>query len=200
MIRTLLMLVHLAINFYLVVAIFRFYLQLIRADYYNPLSQFVAKLTNPIILPLRRIVPSWRKYDTASLVLILLVQCVEVALIISYSASNTIPVLTILVAMLANILFIFGKAITYAMIIVALASWINPHPGGNPALNFLHTITFPFIRFVQRWIPPIAGIDFSPMIVNLLFMVARNLINNTAREVLPYFNWYEAIVEPIIRM
>ena len=166
-------------NLYLLAIVMRFVLQLVRADFYNPISQFFVKITDPLLKPLRRMIPGYGGIDIASIVLALLVQIVGIyliLLILGVGIPNPLqPFLWSIVgfaSLLLNIAF-------FAMIVMIILSWVAPN-SRNPAVDMLRQITDPILRPVQKLIPPIGGLDLSPIFVfiaiNLLeIMVVRNL-------------------------
>jgi len=162
-------LVSLIFNLYIWALLLRILLQIIRADYFNPLSQIVIKLTDKPCKILERIIPRHSEIDTAAVGLAVLVAILKLIVLISISdASLTIlGVVTgafcVLLSALLNLYF-------YLIILVVIASWIAT-PGYNPLLNVLHKLTAPILNLARRVIPPIAGIDFSPMVVLLLIKI-----------------------------
>lgn len=166
-------------NLYLMAVVIRFVLQLVRADFYNPVSQFFVKVTDPLLKPLRRVIPGYGGIDIASIVLALLVQTAGIYLIIliaGWAMPNLLqPLLWSIVgfaSLLLNIAF-------FAIIIMIILSWVAPQ-SRNPVVDLLRQITDPIMRPVQRLIPPIGGLDLSPIFVfiaiNLLeILVVRNL-------------------------
>ncbi|ABC33001.1 predicted integral membrane protein [Hahella chejuensis KCTC 2396] len=162
--------------FYISVVLMRFILQVSRADFYNPISQFVVKATNPLLLPLRKIIPGWRGLDFASLVLALLLSIVLIIVITLTPLSHILPLLGLIVTkavllMLKCIINIYQ----FAIFIMVIISWVAPgsyHPGAQ----LVHQITEPLMRPVRRIMPPIGGLDLSPMVVLLvLFVIGRAL-------------------------
>ena len=153
-----------------VVAMFmlRFLLQIVRADFFNPATQAIVRFTNPLVMPLRKIIPGWAGLDLASLVATLLVQIAAVALLAFYaSALRGAPVpgpgALALRALFELILLVF-RIYTVSIFLRVLMSWLNPDPR-NPAMSLLYSLTEPLLRPARRLIPPIAGLDLSPLIV-----------------------------------
>lgn len=162
---------------YLLVVVLRFLLQVARADFYNQLSQFIVKATNPLLLPLRRVIPGLFGIDLACLVLALGVQFVTVFL-----GMLLVGLVNPLVTLLWSVLGI-ASMVTYiyfvCLIAMAILSWVAPytrHPAAVLAVQLVRPICAP----VQRLIPVIGGIDISPMFVFLFLQVVRMLIGNAA--------------------
>lgn len=153
----------------LVVTIFllRVLLPLVRADTRNQLSQAVIRLTNRVVLPLRRMLPPIGKVDTASMVALLLVQMVVTAilrLLREYWWVDTFGQFMIVVigSLLATTLLFY----TFALLLYILLSWVAPGTY-SPASALLYSLCEPLLRPVRRVIPPLGGIDFSALFVTI---------------------------------
>jgi len=169
-------------NLYLLAVLLRFLLQLARADFYNPVSQFVVKVTNPAVKPLRRFIPGVLGIDFASLVLALLVQMVALALIfLIFGAGIPNPLLLLIwavigvVAMIVNIYFI-------AILASIVLSWVA---GGsyNPTIMLIHQLTEPVMAPFRKLLPPLGGLDLSPILVFLLINVVQIMLRHLAASV-----------------
>ena len=150
-------------GFYILAVVLRFLLQWVRADFYNPLVQFLVRITNPSLLPLRRIVPGYRGLDLASVLLALILQAVEVTLV-AVLLDRPISIGGVLLLAVAELLKLLINIFLWGVIIQALLSWFNPDPR-HPAARVLTQLTAPVLRPVQRLLPPISGVDLSPMLV-----------------------------------
>lgn len=159
---------------YILIVMVRFLLQQVRADFYNPISQFVVKLTNPPLKPLRRIIPGWGGIDIASLLLMLLLQLVSLGLILLLRG-QAIPPLGLLFWSLSELVALVFNVYLGAILIQAIISWVNPG-GYNPVVGILHSITEPLLRPARRLLPPVSGIDLSPLLVLLVLQVAKMLV------------------------
>lgn len=169
---------------YIAVVLLRFLLQWARADFYNPLSQFVIKLTTPLVRPLRRIIPGFGGWDIATLVLAYLLTMIQVALVGTQISQYTFPglldgqSLSLLGVALIALLDLFALTISLfliAIIIQALSSWFNPGHY-NPLTAVLYSVTEPLLRPARRLLPPISGIDLSPLLVLLALQVVKMLV------------------------
>ncbi len=161
-------------DLYILVVLLRFLLQLVRADFYNPISQFVVKITSPLLLPLRRVVPAVRGLDTASLVLAWGLKTLELVLVLWFTAGSLSLLLPLLMA-IPELVELTINIFFWAILIQAILSWVNPGVY-NPASALLYSLTLPLLRPAQRIIPPIGGIDLSPMAVMLGLIVLKMLI------------------------
>lgn len=146
----------------LFVVLARLLLQWTRADFRNPLCQAIVRLTNPLILPLRRILPPMGKVDTASVVAVLIVAFVEVAIIFALRGI-TFPGPLIWVRMVSlEIARTLLWTYFYAIFLYALLSLIAPG-GYSPMQSVLATLCEPVLRPFRRLIPAVAGLDLSPL-------------------------------------
>ena len=155
---------------YAFVVILRFLLQLTKADFYNPLSQFVVKVTSPVLRSLRRYIPGFRGLDISSLVLAWLVQTL-VLFLVGVLAGLGLASLGAVLWSLPALVELAIDVFLYGVIIRVILSWINPDPF-NPMVQLIHTLTDPVMAPVQRRLPPIGGLDLSPIAVTigLIFM------------------------------
>lgn len=157
-------------DLYLMVVLLRLWLQLVKADFYNPFSQFVVKATHPIVGPLRRILPSIGSLDTATLVLALLVAVLKViALSLLVGATNFNPVAIILTSGLIVLKEIFTLAF-WVLILRAILSWVSQ--GYNPIEAVMHQLTEPMLAPIRKILPPMGGLDLSILvaIIGLQFL------------------------------
>ena len=167
-------------SLYLLIVLLRFVLQLVRADFYNPLSQFIVRATSPLLMPLRRVIPGFGGIDLASLVLAILVQLllmiVTLALLGFGFGGN---LLQLLVWSLIGVTSLFLKIFFFALIVSVILSWVAPG-SHNPAAQLVHQICEPLLAPIRRFLPNLGGLDISPIFafiaLNLLDMlVIRNL-------------------------
>jgi len=170
----LIFLIQTVFGLYTTIVILRLLLQWVRADFYNPISQFVVKLTTPVLGPLRRIVPGVGGVDFASLILAWLLKSTELVLIglLIGVDRNLLGAffwsLPALVGLLINI-FLF------AVFIRVILSWVAPDPR-HPGVQLLERLTDPLLRPAQRLLPPIGGIDLSPVLVLVGLVLLRMLL------------------------
>lgn len=155
----------------------RFLFQLVRADFGNPVSQFVVALTNPILRPLRRIIPGMFGVDIASLLLMLALKIIELFLI--SSVLGTTPALAgLVIVAIAELVTLTFYVFIVAILIRVLLSWISPYGGYNPVMGLLIRLTDPLLRPAQRLIPPIGGIDLSPIVVLIALQLGVMLVRH----------------------
>lgn len=160
-------------SLYLLIVLLRFILQLVRADFYNPLSQFIVRATQPLLKPLRKLIPSFMGLDSASLVLAILVQLLVMALtlmLMGYGVSGFLPQL--LVWSLIGVTSLFIKVFYFAMIISVILSWVA-QGSYNPAVLLVNQICEPLLAPFRKILPNMGGLDISPIFA----FIALNLID-----------------------
>lgn len=157
-------------DLYLLTFLLRFIMQWVRASYYNPLSQFVFKVTNPLVVPARRVLPSVAGLDAPTLVVLFLLEVgVTFVLMRLYSAAAPVP--TLLLYSLLRLVALTLWFYTGALIVYVILSWVG-NRGINPIGELLGDLVEPVLRPVRRFLPPIGGLDLSPLIVILLLQAA----------------------------
>ncbi|HEV7136378.1 MAG TPA: YggT family protein [Steroidobacteraceae bacterium] len=159
----------------LFVVLARLLLQLTRADFRNPICQAVVRITNPLILPLRRILPPVGKVDTASVVAVILIAVVEVAIVFAIRGITFVSPIYWAQSAALEIAHTLLWTYFYAIILYALLSMVAPG-GYSPLQSVLATVCEPVLRPFRRVIPPIAGIDLSPLWACILIQAIIILI------------------------
>jgi YggT family protein len=152
----------------------RFLLQWVRADFYNPISQFVVKATSPVLLPLRKVIPGYAGLDLSALVLAWFLKACELALLTLLMGLNRNP-LGALAWALPGLVSLVISIFLFAILIRVILSWVNPDPY-NPAVMLLNDVTEPVMRPAQRLLPPMGGIDLSPMAVMIGLVLLEMLL------------------------
>ena len=161
-------------DLYMGALLLRMLLQVVRADFYNPLSQLVWKITNPPVQPLRAFVPRWRQLDTAALAVLLTVAVIYVALV-GWMFTTGISALSMVWYAVLKVLTLTVNLYTITLFAQAILSWLGPGVN-NPAANVLWSLNEPLLRPVRRFIPSISGLDLSPLAVMLALQVLNRLI------------------------
>ncbi len=162
---------------YIMAVLLRFLLQLVRADFYNPISQAIVKITSPLLNPLRKVIPGFGGIDAAALVLALILQIglLYLMLFIRGLPVQVYPFDAILLGSVLKILTEFLNIYMFGLIIIAIASWVAPG-SYNPGLMLLHQLTEPLTSRVRKVIPPIGGLDLSLMVVMLVIITLKNFL------------------------
>ena len=149
-------------SLYLLIVLMRFILQLVRANFYNPLCQFVVKATQPLLKPLRRVIPSMFGLDMSSLVLALLLQ-ILLFMVVLLLLMGYVPLTPLLLPWaLIGIFSLFLKIIFWSMIISVILSWVAPG-SRSPGAELVYQIIEPVLAPFRRWIPNLGGLDISPI-------------------------------------
>ncbi|WP_165674180.1 YggT family protein [Metapseudomonas otitidis] len=160
-------------SLYLLVVLLRFILQLVRADFYNPLSQFVVRATKPLLNPLRKIIPGLGGLDLASLVLAVLLQWLLMIVVLLLMGANPLGALPqLLVWSVISITSLFLKVFFFAMIISVILSWVSPG-SYNPGAQLVNQICEPLLAPFRKLLPNLGGLDISPIFA----FIALNLLD-----------------------
>lgn len=173
------LIVNTVFGLYIFSVLLRFLFQLVRADFYNPFSQFLVRFTNPPLLPLRRVVPGFGGIDLASIVLLLTLETLRLYLVAKLQGVSPafVPLFVLAIfELVETTLWIF----IIAVFVRVLASWFSPH-SDNPLMDLLVSLTEPLMRPARRLIPPISGLDLSPIAVLLLLQIGLLLVGYLQR-------------------
>ena len=162
------------IGLYTLVVMLRFLFQLTGADFYNPISQTVVKLSNPPLVRLRRVVPSLPGIDTAAVVLLLILEMCRIAGINLLSGHSPAIVGLVLLSV-GELLKLAIYIIIFSIFIRAMLSWFSG-AGFTPVLRLMHTFTEPVLKTFRRLLPVTGGLDFSPIVVFIVFMVVLKIV------------------------
>lgn len=161
-------------SLYILAVLLRFLLQWCGADFYNPISQFLVKVTHPPLKLLRRFVPSIGKIDTSSLVLVFGLQMLaDFSILLLKGVAISIGALTIL--SLTQLVSLLINIFIYAVFARAILSWINPG-SFNAASSILHSLTEPVLDLCRKFIPDLGGIDLSPLAALMLLQLAKMVV------------------------
>lgn len=164
-------LVQTILGIYLVVLMLRFLMQLSRVDFYNPICQVIVKLTDPVVLPVKAVIPAVRGIDFATLLVAFLVQLLIFVLVFTLKGGAFFHPLYLalsFVSLFSRLLDIYF----YGLLIVVIFSWVAPY-STHPAVSLIHQITEPICAPARKLLPPIGGMDFSIMLV----LISISLIN-----------------------
>ena len=165
---------------YLLLLLLRFWLPILRADFRNPIAQGILRITSPLVIPVRRIVPPIGRLDTSTIMVAYILEflLVLVLLAIRGLTVNTLPIAITAVLELAilslNLFF-------FVILIKVILSWVAPH-NYNPMTVLLHTMAEPMLRPCRRIIPPIGGFDISPIFA-IIILKAAEIVLQTYRPI-----------------
>ena len=167
-------LIQVVFGLYILMVMLRFLFQLVRADFYNPVSQAVVKITNPPLVLLRRFIPGLWGIDFASIVLLLILQATELTLILSLRGVLPQP-LGLAVLSAAELLNLAIWILIITLFVRIIISWVSPG-GYNPIILLLVSMTDPLMRPARRILPPISGLDLSPLVVFVVLQLGLMLL------------------------
>lgn len=174
--QALLFLIDTVFALYIIVVMLRVLLQLVHADFRNPISQFVYQATNPPLRPLTRIVPRWRQLDIAAIILVLVLCVINIELnLLLLSLPSSASTAAVLGWSALKALVLLCNLFTFTILIQALASWLAPG-AHSPATAVLWSINEPLLRPVRNVVPVIGGLDISPLIVIIALQVISRLL------------------------
>jgi len=182
----LMLIINTLFDLYILLVLLRFLLQLLRADFYNPVSQFIVRVTTPPLHLLRRFIPSVAGQDTASVVLCLVLIYAKFLLLRALAVkavhigSAIAPIggvgyLGLFVFSIADLVALTLTVFLVAVIIEVILSWVSPGHY-NPVIGLVHRLAAPPLKPVRKLIPPIGGLDLSPLFATLLILVVKMLI------------------------
>lgn len=172
-------LIYVFFSLYLLAMLLRFLLQAVRADFYNPISQALVKLTNPLVIPLRKIIPGYGGLDLASLLLSLILQMLMVTLLVLVQSGALLAPLPLLLVGVLGVTAYLLKIYFFGLLAMIVLSWIAPG-GNNPALYLLHQLTEPVMAPFRKILPAMGGLDFSPILVFIIINVLQITLKNLA--------------------
>ena len=161
-------------DLYIIVLMLRFILQQVRADFYNPISQFIVKATAPVLNPARKLIPGVGGIDVATIIVVVAFIAIKIA-IISMLSGYSPSLLALLVTGIRDFITLALNIFIFAIIVQAILSWINPDPY-NPVAGVLFSITRPVLQPFRRLIKPIGGLDLSPLFALIALMFVERLI------------------------
>ena len=162
---------------YLLAVLLRFLLQIAKADFYNPISQAVVKITDPLVSILRKVIPGYKGVDFSCLVLALAIEAIGICLLILLYGGSIPGVTYIVTWSFAGVIFFIISIYYYAIIASIIMSFVmlfsgsmNPHP----ILRLIWQLTEPVMAPVRKVIPPMGGLDFSPIFIFIAIQLIQN--------------------------
>ena len=162
-------------SLYLLIVLLRFILQLVRANFYNPLCQFIVRATQPLLKPLRKIIPGFGGLDLASLVLAILLQFILIALTLLLTYGIFANPVQMLIWSMIGITALFLKVFFFALIISVILSWVA-QGSHNPGVELVNQICEPVLAPIRRILPSLGGLDLSPIFAFLALKLLDMLV------------------------
>ncbi len=159
--------------FFVYLLLARFHFQWLRVPFRNQLGQFLMSITNWLVMPARRVVPSAGGFDLATLLLALLLQALTLWLLFTlggaqFGANPGAAVATLGALAGLDLLRYSIHILIFALIVQAVLSWTNP---GSPMMGWFDTVVRPFLRPIRRFLPPVANFDLSPLALLVVLQV-----------------------------
>jgi YggT family protein len=158
---------------YAFIVVLRFLLQVSHADYYNPISQAIARFTNVPVVAISRIIPKAGKLDLSALLYAVAVKLAVLVLLILFTSSAMPNVLQLLMLSIVGVLDAILTIYFWAVLASVVISWVAPgsyHPG--PQL--IQQVTEPLFTLVRKAIPPIGGLDLSPIVIFIVIQILQS--------------------------
>ncbi len=159
---------------YLIAVMLRFLLQLVRANFHNPICQFLVKITNPPLVPLRRLIPGFKGVDVASLFLLFAIQLSAILLKLLIAGSS-FSILILIPLAISDLLSLALNVFMVAILVQVVLSWVGQGVH-NPLTSTIYSLTEPVLAPVRRFIPPIGGMDLSPLVVLISIPLIKMLV------------------------
>lgn len=178
---------------YILAIMLRLILQIVRADFYNPVSRFIIKITNPALKPLRRFIPGFAGLDMASIFVMMVLQMLEIFIITLIRNFPTPDVLGLTLYAFVELISLGFYVFLFSIFILSILSWVNPGQH-NPINNLLHQITEPVLRPARRILPPMSGMDLSPMLAMMGLWLIKLLLLD------PLGGWAKGMMYPASRV
>jgi YggT family protein len=175
-------LVQTLLSVYLVTMLLRFLLQLVRADFYNPISQFIVRVTNPLVIPLRRVIPGLAGIDMASLLLAILLQLAAIVALLLINGLAPPNAFLLLAWSVLGVLGLLVNIYFFALLAMIILSWVAAG-SRHPAIYLLYQITEPVMAPFRKVLPPMGGLDLSPILVFVLINIIQIALRHLAQGV-----------------
>lgn len=166
-------------TFYLLLVVLRLLLQFARADFYNPITQFVVKATHPPLAPLRRLIPAAGRFDTATIVLALFVQWATIQISLALFGSGLVNPLPLLSWGAVGIVALILKIYLYGLLAAIILSWVAPQ-SHHPIIILVRQMLEPISAPLRRIIPPMGGLDLSPIFIFLAINILQIFLHGIA--------------------
>ncbi|HMU86153.1 MAG TPA: YggT family protein [Agitococcus sp.] len=164
--------------FSLAISVFwlRFLLQLVRADFYNPISQWIIRVTSPVLNPIQQVIPVYKGWHLGALGFIFLLQLVSMNLIALLKGLGTLPILPLLLGAVIQLLYLATEFYFWLLLISVVLSWISP--GYSPFGALIAQLAEPALAPFRRLLPPMGGLDLSPIVAFLAIQIIQIVLGH----------------------
>lgn len=150
------------VDLYIITFVLRIIMQWVRVDFRNPLTQFILRITNPLVIPLRRFVPPIGGLDTATLIVVVVLELIVTIVVTNLTCSGEPNVLQVISMTVLRVVYLTLRVYLFIILIYVIMSWISPGTY-NPAARLMESIAQPVLRPLRRLLPPIGGLDLSAL-------------------------------------
>ena len=161
---------------YLLVFLIRFWLPFFRADFRNPVAQGILRITSPLIVPLRRLIPAVGRVDTATVLVAFAIECLLIAVLLALRGVSA-GFLPIAVTAVAELGILSLNMFFFVVLVRIVLSWVAPHTH-NPVTAMLAAVAEPILRPFRRILPPMGGLDLSPILAIVLLQAGVILLQS----------------------
>ena len=155
---------------FILLLLIRFWMHIFHADFRNPIGNFLVQISNPLLLPFKGFIKSNLGFAFSVLAIAAIVTVIKILLLSSLSGKAP-AILGLIILVAADLIKTSIYIFLGAMIIRIISSWIAPQGGYNPVLSIVHTLSEPLAAPARRIIPPISGIDLSPILVFIVLQL-----------------------------
>lgn len=166
--------------FSLAISVFwlRFLLQLVRADFYNPISQWIVRVTTPVLNPMQKIIPIYKGWHLAALAFIFLLQLVSMNLMAVLKGAGTLPILPLFVGAIVQLLYLATEFYFWLLLISVVLSWVGG--GYSPFGALIAQLAEPALAPFRKLLPSMGGLDLSPILAFLAIQIIQILLSHFA--------------------
>jgi len=164
--------------FSLVISVFwlRFLLQLVKADFYNPICQWIVRATAPVLNPIQKIIPVYKGWHLGALAFIVLLQLVSMNLLALIGGMGTLPILSLVLGAFIQLLYLATEFYFWLLLISVVLSWVSP--GYTPFGALIAQLAEPALAPFRRVLPPMGGLDLSPIIAFLTIQIIQIVLSH----------------------
>ena len=171
-------------DLYLLCVLLRILLQAVRADFYNPISQFIVNVTNPLVRPARRLIPSGRGLDIPTVVVLVVLEFLVTAVLLALVGVGLLPRIDQLIWLVAfRLIALLLWTYTVCIFVYVILSWVA-QANYSPIAMLLGQVVEPVLRPARRLLPILGGLDLSPLIVLILLQAASILLATSIAPIL----------------
>jgi len=170
-------LLQMTVDLYVLMLILRAILQYRRAPYSNPICQAIIKLTDPVVKPFQKLIPGYKGIDLAIIVLIFVIEIIKLYALVGLKAGAFANPLGVGLWAVGGLINQTINVFFYSLVVRVILSWVSP-TASHPVIDILYIVTEPLMSLSRRYIPPLSGIDFSPLAIIILLKLVAIMVAN----------------------